>query len=515
MKVLVFMMKLFRPRDESKAKVNKVFGHIKKMILKDRADRKSFWREALSIGVAFGGLIPVMPSGSYAESNLDEAVISGGRSGFECARENLSINEQIHEKEEERHHSSGFSFSTKSISDTLSLYKGVDKAIKLHELLSLKAEVENQRQAYERAFDQEGGLRDLESSLSEIFPENVKTPEEQAPLLTLSPTYQATKEQYEKTDKVASQILLSYEKTHLVAKGSVTPKAVKQLSHWMNGAYQQARSQGLTPSESWIKVGMLAYEKIEGRLEGVPQRSFAPVMGMGALYAINNPQVANYLARMVGPMVSAGLIAKAAYHHLAAYFSKEDSGSKGTTLSQPIPDESKPKVLSTPIHEENLALKGFDIPEKDLVDIGKVLIYVQESMKADILSYPGSTMDPKEGMILMRENGEYRGGRHKDLDRKPDIDRHHMPADSTTSIKYNDGPSIQMERKDHKITSSHGSSNVAKEYREEIRELMNSGRGRDAMTKEVMDIKSKFGTKYNEPMKEMLQYAKTLDQFKK
>ena len=85
----------------------------------------------------------------------------------------------------------------------------MDKAIDLNKLRQLKAEVENQRQAYEHAFEQAEGLRELEESLSEI-PEQKKAFEEQYPTLKLSPIYQAVKEQHAKTDKVAHKILESY-----------------------------------------------------------------------------------------------------------------------------------------------------------------------------------------------------------------------------------------------------------------------------------------------------------------
>jgi hypothetical protein len=83
-----------------------------------------------------------------------------------------------------------------------------------------------------------------------------------------------------------------------------------------------------------------------------------------------------------------------------------------------------------------------------------------------------------------------------------------MPADSTTSISRGNGPAIQMKVEDHKLTSSYGSSTKAKEYRAEIQKMIEEGKFRSTMAKEIFDVKKKTGSKYNKAMLEMLEYSK-------
>ncbi len=61
-----------------------------------------------------------------------------------------------------------------------------------------------------------------------------------------------------------------------------------------------------------------------------------------------------------------------------------------------------------------------------------------------------------------------------------------------------------MDKADHALTSSYGSSNAAKAYRSE-----NAGMSpRDAMAHEIRDVRKIGGTKYNQATREMLDYAK-------
>jgi hypothetical protein len=65
-----------------------------------------------------------------------------------------------------------------------------------------------------------------------------------------------------------------------------------------------------------------------------------------------------------------------------------------------------------------------------------------------------------------------------------------------------------MERVDHARTSSYGSSNLAQTYRSNIQSMLNQGRMRDVMAKEIRDVRNTSGTKYNSAIQEMLNYAK-------
>ena len=145
--------------------------------------------------------------------------------------------------------------------------------------------------------------------------------------------------------------------------------------------------------------------------------------------------------------------------------------------------ESGPQIHSTPVHDQaRPSDRGFD------------------------------TYNGPDASVLTRgsEIEFYQGGAYGKLPRKTGIERHHMPADSVNGIdsRYR-GPSIQMEAADHRKTSSFGNSSAAQKYRSEVERLIVDGQMRKAMAKEVKDVKSNFGTKYNEAIQQMLDYSKS------
>ena len=106
------------------------------------------------------------------------------------------------------------------------------------------------------------------------------------------------------------------------------------------------------------------------------------------------------------------------------------------------------------------------------------------------------------------------GGSFKDVDatRGPDEVGHHMPQDAynkTIGVSRNDGPALLMSREDHALTRSFAGRGKAT-MKEDI-ELS----ARQRMAKDLWDIKNKFGTKYNEGIKQMLEYIETLPEFQK
>ena len=115
--------------------------------------------------------------------------------------------------------------------------------------------------------------------------------------------------------------------------------------------------------------------------------------------------------------------------------------------------------------------------------------------------------------------GPYRGGAHSKTSKPSNDgkDSHHMPADVVSPLKHNDGPAIQMDPLDHADTSSNGQNGVlGKKYRAEIEAMLLDKKWREAMLKEVQDIRrvaQSAGTprKYNEAMLEMLEYFKCLE----
>ncbi|MEO8362648.1 MAG: RHS repeat-associated core domain-containing protein, partial [Vicinamibacteria bacterium] len=110
---------------------------------------------------------------------------------------------------------------------------------------------------------------------------------------------------------------------------------------------------------------------------------------------------------------------------------------------------------------------------------------------------------------------EYRGGPHEEtrLPKGDELDSHHMPAKAASPLDPAKGPAIQMERTDHWETSSHPRQGLASvEYRAKIKELVDKGEWRKALAIEIKDVRRIGGTKYNEAIKQMLEYARTLEE---
>ena len=92
-----------------------------------------------------------------------------------------------------------------------------------------------------------------------------------------------------------------------------------------------------------------------------------------------------------------------------------------------------------------------------------------------------------------------------------------MPADDASPLKRRDGPAIQMTPKDHKLTKSNGSMPGSAKYRLNIEALLQAGKWREAMLKEIKDIRRvqelvKSPRKYNEAILETLKYFKCLEE---
>lgn|GEM_PF-935608 len=115
--------------------------------------------------------------------------------------------------------------------------------------------------------------------------------------------------------------------------------------------------------------------------------------------------------------------------------------------------------------------------------------------------------------------GPYRGGAHSKTSKPANDgkDSHHMPADDVSPLKRSDGPAIQMDPDDHAMTSSNGQNGRAgKAYRAMIGDLLRDGKWREAMLKEILDVRRlaseiNDGRKYNEAILEMLEYFKCLE----
>lgn len=103
-----------------------------------------------------------------------------------------------------------------------------------------------------------------------------------------------------------------------------------------------------------------------------------------------------------------------------------------------------------------------------------------------------------------------RGGAHGKVKGKRGYESHHIPANSVSDLPRNKGPAIAMEVDDHRQTASWGSSKEAREYREKQRQLIDQGDFKAAQKMDIDDIRSKFGSKYDDAIRQMLIYTNGL-----
>ena len=85
-----------------------------------------------------------------------------------------------------------------------------------------------------------------------------------------------------------------------------------------------------------------------------------------------------------------------------------------------------------------------------------------------------------------------------------------MPAKASSDLSKGDGPAILMRREDHKLTGSYDWTKQAQAYQRKQAEHIAAGRFREAMEMDIADIRSKFGSAYDDGIKEMIEYAKSI-----
>lgn len=82
-----------------------------------------------------------------------------------------------------------------------------------------------------------------------------------------------------------------------------------------------------------------------------------------------------------------------------------------------------------------------------------------------------------------------------------------MPANDASPLSKEKGPSIIMDKGDHKQTASWGASKEAKAYRTTQKELIQQGKFKEAQNMDIQDVKSKFGDKYDVHITQMNEYT--------
>ena len=103
-----------------------------------------------------------------------------------------------------------------------------------------------------------------------------------------------------------------------------------------------------------------------------------------------------------------------------------------------------------------------------------------------------------------------KGGAHGEVKGIPGQESHHAPADSASPLSKNKGPAMSMETPDHRQTASWGNSREARAYRAEQARLIRNGDFAGAQRMDIQDVRSKFGAKYDEAMRQMIEYTKGL-----
>lgn len=107
-----------------------------------------------------------------------------------------------------------------------------------------------------------------------------------------------------------------------------------------------------------------------------------------------------------------------------------------------------------------------------------------------------------------------RGGRFANLDKLKQSGEvgHHMPQNASLKsmgLGRSDGPAVGMTKADHALTRTYAGRGVRA-----MRQDVNLS-PRLRLAKDVRDIRHLFRSRYNQGLREMLDYAKTLDAFKK
>ena len=111
------------------------------------------------------------------------------------------------------------------------------------------------------------------------------------------------------------------------------------------------------------------------------------------------------------------------------------------------------------------------------------------------------------------------GGRYGDMTNPGDgsLNKHETPAfeaynkaNGITNGQRGELPAIKMDAGDHRMTASFGNSNDAAAYRLQQTQYIAEGNMHAAIQMDIDDITSKFGTKYNDAIQQMLEYAQQM-----
>jgi hypothetical protein len=101
------------------------------------------------------------------------------------------------------------------------------------------------------------------------------------------------------------------------------------------------------------------------------------------------------------------------------------------------------------------------------------------------------------------------GGAHNDVPANGG-ENHHMPANSVSPFSKDRGPVLNMTIADHRATESWGSFAEAQAYRDVQAALIQDGLFKEAQQMDIDNVRALFGTKYDEGIRQMLEYTDRL-----
>lgn len=107
------------------------------------------------------------------------------------------------------------------------------------------------------------------------------------------------------------------------------------------------------------------------------------------------------------------------------------------------------------------------------------------------------------------ERWNFAGGKYGTM-KALDGERHHMPSDSVSPLTTYSGPCIRMTKSDHALTGSYANTTSSIVFREKEKELIEDGKFLAAQKLGIDDIQSKFGSKYDYAISDMITYTLTL-----
>lgn len=143
-------------------------------------------------------------------------------------------------------------------------------------------------------------------------------------------------------------------------------------------------------------------------------------------------------------------------------------------------------------------------------------VHLKNTVLEDILAPKSVYMAAKSAVREMNSQTGLSGGSYKQLstNRNASEEVHETPAFSAynKANKIENGtrgelPAIKMSAEDHAQTASYGNSKAAIQYRDSQAKLIAKGNMHAAIQMDIDDLTTKFGTKYNDEIQQMLVYA--------